>query len=811
MRVESYRGLTSANAAELLRTVGPNQIVTESRFSTSKLLLSQFKDPIMLLLLSATSIAIFLGQVIDSLIILGIVIPTALLGFYQERRAGKELEALLRRVRATAKVYRDGVLVDLPVDQIVPGDLVALSVGSQIPADLELVDSNQLLIDESALTGESFAVEKQVPHQVFLGTHVAGGGGVGKVIATGLNTKYGELAQKLATANVTTSFEEGSAKFGRFLMRVMLVLVVTIFIINLIVERSLFDSLLFSLALAVGMTPQFLTVIITISLTRGAAQMAKEKVLVKRLDAIQDFGSMTVLCSDKTGTLTQGDVQLISWKNISGESDVNLLELAYLNATAQTHYQNPIDQGIVKRANQEGMVLRDQKALAEVPYDFVRRRLSVAVKNPDSDNGLLLVTKGAFVDVLALCTKAKLGSEIVDIEKVRKQLEAEYQAQASLGNRVILVATKEITTVEKIADQENNLVAQGILIFYDPVKSDAANSLARLSKLKIRTVIVTGDNPVTTARVATEVGLPTAPFYTGDDIELMSDEQLHEAVKTAAFFAAVNPVQKERIVRAFNQVGETVGYFGDGINDALALRAADVGISVDNAVDVARESADIVLLDKNLDVLAQGLRLGRQTFANTMTYIRVTISASFGNVISVIVAAAFLPFLPLLPMQILLLNFLSGFPHIAIATDKADDEDLVRPKQWDIRSIRKFMLIFGLLSSVVDIALYWLLVVVFKAEPELFRSVWYIESLFSELVAMLVLRTKRSFWRSKPSAFLLTSCLVVGAIAIAVTFTPGLNTLLGFASPTLPILLAVAGLLVAYAFSNEIFKRKFMV
>lgn len=809
MSVVNLGGLSSVQAREILKTVGPNQIQTESRYSTSKLLLAQFKDPIMLLLLAATSIAMFLGQVIDSLIILGIVIPTALLGFYQERRAGKELEALLGRVKATAKVIRDSKIIEIPVDEIVPGDLVSLSVGSQIPADLDLVESNQLLIDESALTGESFAVEKQLTDQVFLGTHVAGGGAIGRVIATGSRTKYGELAQKLATANVTTSFEEGSLKFGKFLMRVMLLLVVSIFIVNLIVQRSFFDSILFSLALAVGMTPQFLTVIMTISLSRGASQMAKAKVLVRRLDAIQDFGSMTVLCSDKTGTLTQGDVQLSRWQNIKGDSDPRILELALDNAYAQTHYQNPIDQGIIKKAQLEGLSPKGMKAMAEVPYDFVRRRLSVAIEGPSKE--ITLITKGAFVDVLALCTKAQLGTELVDIETVRKQLESEYEKQANLGNRVILLATKQLQSVEKLNEQENDLVAQGLLIFFDPVKTDAANSVAELAKLNVRTVIVTGDNPVTTARVAAEVGLPSTPHFTGADLENMSDEQLLEAVRTAAFFAAVNPVQKERIVRAFNQSGETVGYFGDGINDALALRAADVGISVDNAVDVARESADIVLLDKNLDVLTQGLRLGRQTFANTMTYIRVTISASFGNVFSVVVAAAFLPFLPLLPMQILLLNFLSGFPHIAIATDRADNEDLGRPKQWDIKSIRRFMLIFGLLSSAIDIALYWLLVVVFKVEPELFRSIWYIESLWSELVAMLVLRTKRTFWRSRPSAFLLISCLVVGIIAIAVTLTPGVNSLLGFAVPTVPLLLAVAGLLVIYAFSNEILKRWFMV
>jgi len=802
--------LTTQEANNRIASFGKNQIDANRRFSSAKLLLSQFMDPIMLLLLGATLLAMLLGQVIDSLIILGIVIPTALLGFYQERRAGLELLALTERVKLTARVYRDGKEVEVPTDLVVPDDLVILRLGSQIPADLELIESNQLLVDESVLTGESFAVEKNPPDQVYLGTHVAGGGAVGRVIATGRSTKYGELAQRLSARDSVTSFEKGSAEFGRFLMKVMLVLVIAIFIVNIFVQRSLFDSLLFSLALAVGLTPQFLTVIITISLTHGASKMAKQKVLVKRLDAIQNFGSMTVLCCDKTGTLTKGEVTLSGFNSVDGASSKRVLELAAINASTQLHYQNPMDSAVLLAAEENELNVSSTKALAEVPYDFVRRRLSVAVTDPAGD-GKLLITKGAFIDVLALCTTANLNGNEVSLHEVREKLLADHEEQASKGNRVLLLATKKITSVENLSEQEVELTAEGMLIFVDPIKTGAVQSVEKLKELGMRVVVVTGDNPLTTARVSKEVGLQVEPFFTGAQVEEMSEQQLVEAAKNAAFFASVNPMQKERIIKAMSQVEESVGYFGDGINDSLALRAADVGISVENAVDVARESADIVLLAKDLDVLSDGVRIGRQTFANTMTYIRVTISASFGNVVSVVVAAAFLPFLPLLPMQILLLNFLSGFAHIAIATDRVDKEDLGRPKRWDLKSLRKFMLIFGFLSSAVDIFLYWLLVGVFDVAPEVFRSVWFIESLLSESVAMLVLRSKRPFWKSRPSTALIVFSILSGVVAIALTFTPVIGPTLGFGPSPLYLLGAVAVLLLGYALANEVVKRKFMV
>ena len=806
----NYQGLTSQQAQTQLGVFGKNQIEANRRFSSAKLLLSQFTDPIMLLLLGATLLAMLLGQVIDSLIILGIVIPTALLGFFQERRAGLELMALTERVKLTAKVYRDGQEVEIPADLVVPGDIVVLRLGSQIPADLELVESNQLLVDESVLTGESFAVEKKVPDHVYLGTHVAGGGAIGKVVSTGRATKYGELAQKLAASDTMTSFEKGSAEFGRFLMKVMLVLVIAIFIVNIFVQRSLFDSLLFSLALAVGLTPQFLTVIITISLTHGASKMAKQKVLVKRLDAIQDFGSMTVLCCDKTGTLTKGEVKLDGFYSVDGATSQRVLELAAINSATQLHYENPMDSAVLAAAEENQLRVHNTKAIAEVPYDFVRRRLSVAVPNPSGEANLL-ITKGAFVDVLALCTTANLNGEIVNLHKVREKLVAEHQKQASQGNRVLLLATKQIDSSENLSEQEVELTAEGLLIFVDPIKPGAVQSVEKLKNLGIRVVVVTGDNPLTTAQVSKAVGLEAEPYFTGTQVEEMSEQQLMEAAKTAAFFASVNPMQKERIIKAMSEVEESVGYFGDGINDSLALRAADVGISVENAVDVARESSDIVLLAKDLDVLSDGVRIGRQTFANTMTYIRVTISASFGNVVSVVVAAAFLPFLPLLPMQILLLNFLSGFAHLAIATDRVDKEDLERPKRWDIKNLRKFMLIFGFLSSAVDIVLYWLLVGVFDVSPDVFRSVWFIESLLSEAVAMLVLRSKRPFWRSRPSWGLLVFSVLSGAVAIAITFMPVVGTTLGFAPSPIYLLGAVAVLLLGYALANEVVKRRFMV
>ncbi len=805
-----YKGLSNTEASVKLSQFGKNRIDSSRAFSSTKLLLSQFTDPIMLLLLGATLLAMALGQVIDSLIILGIVVPTALLGFYQERRAGLELLALMERVRLTAKVFRDGQEVEIPAEHVVPDDVVVLRLGSQIPADLELIESNQLLVDESVLTGESFAVEKGVPDHVYLGTHVAGGGAVGRVIATGRATKYGELAQRLAARDSTTSFEKGSADFGRFLMKVMLVLVIAIFIVNIFVQRSLFDSLLFSLALAVGLTPQFLTVIITISLTHGASKMAKQKVLVKRLDAIQDFGSMTVLCCDKTGTLTKGEVKLSGFYSVDGATSKRVLELAAINSATQVHYENPMDSAVLSAARDNELIVETTKALAEVPYDFVRRRLSVAV--PDSSgNGKLLITKGAFADVLALCTSAKFNDQVVELHAVREKLLADHQLQASQGNRVLLLATKKVDSIENLAEQEVELTVEGLLVFVDPIKTGAVQSVEKLQDLGIRVVVVTGDNALTTAQVSRQVGLQVEPFFTGNQVEEMSEQQLEDAAKTAAFFSSVNPMQKERIIKAMSKVEESVGYFGDGINDSLALRAADVGISVENAVDVARESADIVLLAKDLDVLSDGVRIGRQTFANTMTYIRVTISASFGNVVSVVVAAAFLPFLPLLPMQILLLNFLSGFAHLAIATDRVDKEDLERPKRWDLKSLRKFMLIFGFLSSAVDIFLYWLLVGVFDVSPEVFRSVWFIESLLSESVAMLVLRSKRPFWKSRPSTGLIVFSVLSGLVAIAITFMPVVGSTLGFGPSPIYLLGAVGVLLLGYAIANEVVKRRFMV
>jgi len=423
----------------------------------------------------------------------------------------------------------------------------------------------------------------------------------------------------------------------------------------------------------------------------------------------------------------------------------------------------------------------------------------------------VLITKGAFVDVLALCSYANSAGEVVPIQKVKEKLIADHDAQAKLGNRVLLLASKEISSTTDLASQEEGLTAEGLLIFVDPIKPGADQSVEKLKQLGIRMIVVTGDNPLTTARVTNEVGLKSEPYFTGAQIEEMSEQQLIEAAKSAAFFASVNPMQKERIIKALTSAEESVGYFGDGINDSLALRAADVGISVENAVDVARESADIVLLAKDLDVLSEGVRIGRATFANTMTYIRVTISASFGNVVSVVVAAAFLPFLPLLPMQILLLNFMSGFAHLAIATDRVDKEDLARPKSWDLKSIRRFMLIFGFLSSAVDIFLYAILVGVLDVPPDVFRSIWFIESLISESVAMLVLRSKKPFWRSRPSTALWVSCLVIGLLAIAITYTPVVGSTLGFAPAPLHLLGVIAVLLIGYAFANEIFKRKFMI
>jgi Mg2+-importing ATPase len=755
-----------------------------------------------------------LGDLADGLIILVIVAASGALGFWREHTAGQAVEALTAQVRVEAKVRRGGREVSVPVEQVVVGDLVVLGAGDVVPADCRVVASQGLLVDQAALTGESYPVEKRPgvaaagtppggrTGSLFMGTHVVSGAGEAVVVATGRSTELGAVSARLAGRRARTGFERGITAFGVLLVRAMVVLVAAIFAVNLLLHRPLVESLLFSLALAVGLTPQLLPAIVSISLAAGARRMAAEKVIVKRLDAIEDFGAMTVLCTDKTGTITSGVVRLDRAVDLAGRPSREVLRLARLNAGLQRGFPNPLDQAILAGAPPVGPGAR----LDEVPYDFRRKRLSVLV---GGDGAPLLVTKGAFDKVLEVCAFAEVDGRAVPLDDARAGLERRFASLSGAGYRVLAVASRSLARARLAgAAEETGMTLRGLLAFLDPPKPGAAEAIRRLAGQAVSVRLVTGDNRLVAAKVAADVGLQADRLLTGTEIDRLDDTALAGRAAGTAVFAEAEPLHKERIVRALQDRRQVVGFLGDGINDAAALHAADVGISVDTAVDVAKQSAAIVLLDKSLAVVADGVRLGRQTFANTLKYVRVTTSANFGNMLSMAAAAGLLPFLPLLPRQILLLNFLSDIPAMTIAGDAVDPEQLQRPRAWNLRSVRQFMIVFGLLSSAFDLVTFLALRLGFDAGAALFRSGWFIESTVTELAVMLVLRTNRPFYRSRPGRALLLTSVAVAAITVLLPYGP-LAGPLGLVAVPAPVLAALAGLTACYVIANEAVKRRF--
>jgi Mg2+-importing ATPase len=808
-------GLSAKEARVRLDKYGPNVLDSHSRNSSWVLLIRQFTSPIILILFVATIISMFLGEVIDGFIIVAIIIPSGLLGFWQEHRASKTMQTLMSQVTVHVGVIRDGQEVAIPIAEVVVGDLVVFRAGDLIPADLRVVMATGLLVDESALTGESFPREKSVGaidltkpivernSELFYGTHVVSGVGQGEVSKIGRQTEFGALASELNSRDVTTGFERGTSAFGMLLLRTMVVLVSGLFVANLILHRPIIDSLLFSLALAVGLTPQLLPVIISVSLAAGARRMAEKKVLVKRLDAIEDFGLMTALCTDKTGTITEGAIRLDKALGLDGLEDEKVLRLAFINAKSQKGFVNPLDAAIVSSV---GDRFPQVSVLDEIPYDFERRRLTVLV----DDNDPLMVTKGAFDSIMNICTQVRINCELRSISSEGLQLQKRFEEISGQGNRVLGIASKSLPGQKKVSSvDESEMVFEGLLVFHDPLKSDAAEAINELAGLGIDLYLITGDNRFAAKSIASQVGLASDVVMIGSEIAAVDDQVLKEHVRACRVFAEVDPIQKERVILALRASGATVGYFGDGINDAAALHAADVGISADTAVDVAKNAASIVLLDRDLRVIAEGVRIGRRTFVNTMKYVRVGVSAAFGNMFSLAISDMFLPFLPLLPMQILLLNFMTDFPAIAISGDLVDEEDVAKPRAWDIKAIRKFMIYFGLLSSVFDLITFAILRIGFHASATLFRSGWFVESTLTELTVMLVLRTRRRFWQSKPGEGLLWSSVILALLTVAIPFT-AFGRLIGLQALPLPLLLILFALIAVYAALNEAAKKYWM-
>ncbi|MCR4400560.1 MAG: magnesium-translocating P-type ATPase, partial [Syntrophomonadaceae bacterium] len=689
------------------------------------------------------------------------------------------------------------------------------SAGAAVPADCRLLEARALFVDEAVLTGESMPVEKRAGtvaadaalHQrsnvLFMGTHVVSGTGVAVAVVTGRHTEYGAIAGALAWRPPETEFERGVRRFGYLLMEITFLLVICIFAINVYLHRPILDSFLFALALAVGLTPQLLPAIISVNLAQGARRMAEQKVIVKRLAAIENFGSMNVLCSDKTGTLTRGTVDLQASIDACGNRSEKLLYLAYLNAVFQSGYRNPIDEAI---SSQLHLDTAGAVKLDEVPYDFVRKRLSVLVQ---VGNRPLMITKGALARVVEVCGTAEVQGRVVPLETVREELGRRFQELSTQGLRVLGVACREMGGRCGIdpAD-ERDMVFVGMLALGDTPREGIAATVGRLEELGVRLKIVTGDNPLVAAAVAQAVGMDGSRVMTGRELQQLSDEALVARVEDVEVFAEVEPNQKERVILALRKAGNVVGYLGDGINDASALHAADVGISVAGAVDVAREAADFVLLEQDLGVLAEGIRQGRVTFANTLKYVFMATSANFGNMFSMAGASLFLPFLPLLPQQVLLTNLLTDIPEMTIATDNVDTEMVEHPHRWNIDFVRRFMVVFGLLSSVFDYLTFAVLLLVLQAGMLEFRAGWFTESVISASAIVLVVRSRGSMLRSRPSRYLLAATGAVAAATLALPLTP-LGAVFGFVALPAHFYPMLALILLAYVAAAEVAKRLF--
>ena len=809
-------GLTDDEARQRLARYGANRLKPPNRSDVLSLLLNQFKSPIILILFFATGLSFFLHDPVDAIIILSIVLISGLLGFWQERGASNAVAKLLSIVQIKAEVMRDGSSKEIPVEEIVPGDIVILNAGDIVPGDGLVQESKDLFVDEAMLTGETFPVEKaaallpaetplsQRTNALWMGTHVVSGSATTLIVRTGKETEFGKVSERLKLRPQETDFEHGIRQFGYFLMEVTLVLVVAIFAINVYLVRPVLDSFLFSLALAVGLTPQLLPAIISINLSHGAKRMADKKVIVKRLASIENFGSMNVLCSDKTGTLTEGIVHVQSACNIDGASSEKVLLHAYLNAFYETGFTNPIDEAV--RTYRQFDLSAYQKQ-DEIPYDFLRKRLSILVSH---DNTHLMVTKGALQNVLAVCTSVETGDgTIVDMNAAKDRIEQHFEEFSRKGFRTLGVAYKNMGSESRISkDHEAGMTFSGFLVFFDPPKPNIIETITSLKNLGVALKVITGDNHLVAVNISQQMGLSDTKILTGQDIRQLSDAALLKRVADVDVFAEIEPNQKERIILALKKAGNVVGYIGDGMNDASALHAADVGISVESAVDVAKDAADIVLLEKDLGVLVQGVREGRATFSNTLKYVFMATSANFGNMFSMAGVSLFLPFLPLLPKQILLTNLMTDFPEMTIATDSVDKELIDYPRRWDIKAIRKFMITFGIVSSVFDYLTFGVLLLILHATQVQFRTGWFLESVISASLIVLVIRSRRPFFKSRPGKYLLMTTLSIVVVTVIVPFTP-FAKIFGFSPLPFSFLLLIGIIVLLYIIAAEITKKIF--
>ncbi len=783
-------GLATTEADRRRRLHGPNSLAAESRFASVTAFLRSLANPLVIVLLVASVISFVLGDPLGGLIIATMVLLSVLLGFSMEFQARRAVETIRRQVATTATVLRDGRAEERPVSDLVPGDVVRLEAGDLVPADARLLSAKDLHVRESAPTGESLPVEKAArdlaggPHgvadasnSVFFGSAVQTGIGLAMLVRTGKDTAFGAIAQRLSLAPPETEFGRGIRLFGLMITRVILGLVLFVLLVNLVLHRPLLESFLFSVALAVGMTPELMPMVITITLAGGARRMMRKKVLVKQLAAIEDFGSIEILCSDKTGTLTEGEIVLDRHVDVDGRDDERVLQLVYLNSYFEAGIASPLDTAILKH---EHPSVTAYEKVDEIPFDFARKRLSVVVRRGTEH---LLVTKGEVESVLAICTSVEVAGtpEPFDASRHARAL-ATYEKLSGAGYRTLGVAVREVGAQEEYTvAAETGMTFVGLAAFLDPPKAGIAATLRALEQNGVAIVVMTGDNPLVTAKVAREVGLPADRIVTGAEVDVMEDAALAWQAEQGAVFARVSPEQKNRVILALKARGHVVGYIGDGINDAPSLHTADVGISVMNGVAVAKDAAKIILLEKDLSVLNEGVVEGRRCFANIMKYIVMGTSSNFGNMFSMAAASLFLPFLPMLPTQILLNNFLYDVSQVSLPGDDVDAALLHRPKRWQIGFIRQFMMVMGPISSLYDFLTFGILLFAFHASTDaaLFRTGWFVESLATQTLVVFVIRTAGNPLRSHPSRALVGSVLAVVTVAVLLPYTP-VGALLAF-------------------------------
>ena len=770
----SENGITENKATELLEKNGPNVVVKNEKKSRLYFLFNSFKDKFIIILIVLAIINYFLSDALSTYIILGIAVISALIRYFQDYSVYKFNQELKAKMYTTTNVVRGGKEKEIRVEKVVPGDIVHLSAGSMIPADIMLIDSKDLFVNQSVFTGESVPVEKvaqntndakeifSISNVCLMGSSVVSGGATGVVIDTGFTTYLGRMSKEVETKKEPTNFEKGMNNITKMLIRYMLVVSVAVFVIYGFIRKDWLEAILFALSVAVGITPSMLPMIVNVNLTRGTKVLAKKKTLVKNINSIQNLGAIDVLCTDKTGTLTEDKIVLQKYIDVNGNEDTSILEYAYLNSYFGTGMKNLVDRAIITYGNEKNVkeIVNDYTKIDEIPFDYTRKRMSVVVKS-NKNNGYRMFTKGALEEILKVCTKVKYNGHVNELTpemvEIVEQKAKEYAVQ---GMQVIAIASKREyrgVNVFNVSD-EANMTFIGFVAFLDPAKKDVKSTLKKLKNIGITTKILTGDNPYAANNICNLVGLENTETLLGTDIDKMSDEELAKKVEEVNVFARMNPLQKERIVKQLKNNGHVVGYMGDGVNDSPSLHIADVGISVNTATDIAKEAADIILLERSLKVIYEGVLEGRRVYGNIIKYMKMALSSDFGDVFSIVIASIFLPFLPLLPIQMLLQDFLYDISQIAIPYDDVDKEFLEKPKKWSTKGISKFMNVMGITSSLIDVLAFlgfWFLFGYNASKETFFQTAWFVECLISETMIIHYVRTaKRPFIESKANKWL---------------------------------------------------------